>query len=307
MNQVESVDPEFLKSCARSPSDTLDAIIPLLRLRPHQPSCLRSEIAFLLLDQLVAVTRSIASFCRADGELALTAVYANAHSILALTRVQAELSNKFYYLTIHPADDLEVKRRFAFFALKAAHDYKKMRSLINNGSLPNSGDPADIIENSRIDSIIDQRRKQLLSLNIDQWPPFHALSQKLQTDALKGKVPSDCIPSDFDAALSERLNSTEHRHFKTLGNVAVHSSAFLLFTREAEGGVAPPLIGGLACTALFSTAMYLALCGLEANASIAETKGKLPDISVRFLRLLARRIKHPAYLYFADDPDAASA
>jgi hypothetical protein len=51
--------------------------------------------------------------------------------------------------------------------------------------------------------------------------------------------------------------------------------------------------------------MYLALSGLEANASIAETKNKLPQSSVRLLRLLAQRIKHPDYLYSADETGIA--
>ena len=46
---MDAVDPEFLMLCAKSPIDTLSTIVPLLDLRPRMPSCLRSEVAFLLL------------------------------------------------------------------------------------------------------------------------------------------------------------------------------------------------------------------------------------------------------------------
>jgi hypothetical protein len=206
------------------------------------------------------------------------------------------LSNKFYYLAINPTSDLELKRRFAYFALKAAVDYKKMRSFINGGALATQLQPEEVLENARLDKIISDRKKQLQSLDMDAWIPFKNLNTQDQNSALEGKVRLDYIASDFDRALNLRLNLTEKQHFNALGNVAVHSSAFLLFTRISDGSP-QTFIGGLACTVLFYVARHLALASLEANDGIPEMKDFLNAKVVNDLRTIARGIKQPNYLY----------
>jgi hypothetical protein len=268
--------------------DKVTTVILMLSLEEATKShSLRYRIAARLQQQIFSLARSIVKLTLISTKVDLQAVRENAQSIIALTRILTESCAKFFYLTIDPSNKTELERRFAYYSLVGARKLKQLHLTAgaNNESIVS------------IDKIIAGNQKRWLKSDPYNWAPFLALSSKEKKKIISGNTQEDCLTNHFREAINRRLNAAEKLHYQLLGNVAVHSSSFLLYTHEPIAGDEPSFLEGVTSFALFNAARHLALHGLETLARFPVIKNQLTTADGADLTQLARGIKQDAYLY----------
>jgi hypothetical protein len=288
-------DDKQLLSYAQVFDRTVDFILPGMLDEADQRTSFRHKAAGKLQENLLSVAKSIVKLTKIAASVELAAVSENSQSILSLSRVLVELCNKLAYLAISPADDKELKLRTLYFSLVGAVNYRKLIDSIegdSNGNVPHPGrDPAL----KKADQIITLRQDELAKAGFGNWQPFSSLNPEMQKRALKGKTQEDYLKDDFEDCLSHRLNPNEHKHYKDLGNVAIHSSAFVMAFFD-DGEENQVFIAGVACLALYNAARHLALCTLEAVNRFPELKTRIDSDTMADLRQLAEGLKKPNHL-----------
>jgi len=187
----------------------------------------RREVIGKLQAYILTVARSISLLTKIAAEVRWEAISENYQSILALTRVLVELSNKFYYLGISPTSDEELRLRTLYFSLVGAVNYKKLLKTVPFGSSQDFGQENNQFE--VVDRLIQARKKELKDAGFIQSSVFQTLSNKRKSIVINGETAEDYIKEDFKPCIERRLDLNEEKHYRDLGNVAVHSSAFVLF------------------------------------------------------------------------------
>jgi hypothetical protein len=279
MNQIDTQ----LLSYAKVFDKTVDLILPALLDEADQRLSFRHKAAGKLQENLLGVAKSIIKLTKIAATVELSTVSENSQSILSLTRVLVELCNKLAYLTISPADDKELKLRTLYFSLVGAVNYRRLVDSIEGDSQGNTPHPDRDPALKKVDKLISQRQNELSKAGFRQWKPFLNLTPDTQKRVLKGKTQEDYLKDDFEKFLSGRLHPNEHKHYKDLGNVAIHSSAFVTsFFDDAEEN--KKFIEGVACLALYNAARHLALCTLEAIKCFPELKPRFDTDTINDLR-----------------------
>ena len=107
----------------------------------------------------------------------------------------------------------------------------------------------------------------------------------------------DYLRSDFYRAISVRLNADERKHYQGLGNVAVHSSGFMLFFRGSPSSEGVNLVTGAACLNIFHVSRHLALCALEMINRYPEMEVLIDAKTKVNWQILSRDVKAARYLF----------
>jgi len=287
-----------LLDCAASLDKKVDSVLPLLSVPAIKNHPIRYRVAYKLLEQLIGLAKSIITHTKISNEVKLQAVDENCQAIIALLRVLTESCNKFYYLAIEPANDDELRIRWIYYSLVACVKYKKLLESVSSPQPDRERDKAF----AHIDRSISKHQTELAGCGIDKWPPFVALGKgkngaDRQKNVLDGTTQEDYIKSDFYRALALRLNATERKHYQDLGNVAVHSSGFMLFFRDAPPKTGIALITGAACLNLWNASRHLTLCALELLHRFPEMEQLIDAQTKVDWQTVARDVKEPGYLF----------
>jgi len=287
-----------LLDCAGSLDKRVDSILPLLSYPAIKNHPIRYKVAYKLLDQLIGLAKSIIKHTKISNEVKLQAVDENCQAIIGSLRMLTESCNKFYYLAIEPTTDDELKIRWFYYSLVACVKYKK---LLESVPSPQPDPERDKIF-AHIDKSIAKHQKELAGCGITKWPPFVTLGKgkngaDRQKSVLDGTTQEDYIKSDFYRALALRLNATERKHYQDLGNVAVHSSGFLLFFRDNPPKTGVALVTGGACLNLWNASRHLALCALEMIHHFPDIEQLIDTQTKVDWQAVARDVKEPGYLF----------
>jgi hypothetical protein len=185
-----------------------------------------------------------------------------------------------------------------YFSFVASVKYKEM--MLNIPSLGTDPERDRVFAN--IDKSISKHQAELVAAGLEQWPTFVDLGLKkngawLQQQVRDGKTPDDYIRSDFHRAIALRLNKEERKHYEGLGNVAVHSSAFMMFFRDPLPDGEWGLVTQAACLYVLNATRHLSLCGLELIDKFPELANLIDAKTKDEWQTLARQIKEPTYLF----------
>jgi hypothetical protein len=278
----------------------VDSVLPLLSVPAKKNNPKRYKVAYKLLEQLISLAKSIIKHTKISSEVKLQAVDENCQAILGSLRMLTESCNKFYYLAIEPETDEELEIRWIYYSLVACVKYRKIMENVASPTPEHEKDKVDLI--ARIDKSIAKHQKELARCGITKWPPFIALGKgkkgsDRQKRVLDGMTQDDYIKADFDRALALRLNETERRHYQDLGNVAVHSSGFILFLRDEAPKTGVATITGAACLNLWNASRHLALCALEMIDRFPSMEHLIDAQTKVDWQAVARDVKEPEYLF----------
>ncbi len=209
-----------------------------------------------------------------------------------------ESCNKFYNIAIEPENDDELKIRWLIYALVAHVKFRKLFLSVSGMH----DDPDTARKLAGIDAKIQDYKSELTTRAIQRWPPFIALGKEKkglvrQQAVLDGTTQEDYIRSHFDRIISSRLTATEKQHYQSLGNVAVHSSAFMLFFHDSPDENGLSLLGGVTCLYVFNASRNIALCALEMIHAFPGIEPSVDTKTRTALQAIARDIKKPGYLF----------
>jgi hypothetical protein len=276
---------------------TIDRALPLVSIDSVKNHPIRYKVAFKLLRQLLSTAQTISKLTKIQSQVKIQAVDENCQSLLALIRVLVESCNKFFYLAIDPQDDKEIQIRWIYYSYVACVKYKKLLRSVQSMDV----DPERDKIYARIDTSIANHKAQLSSAGIASWPPFLALASDKakgatrQQQVLDGDTKDDYLPSDYNSAISRRLNEREKSHYQMLGNVGTHSSGLILFFESTDDEFS--LISQATCLYLYNASRHLALCGLEMIHKFPEMETLLDSKAKADWEIMARDLKKSDYLY----------
>ena len=154
---------------------TLDVVFPTVIDGAELRSSFRHKATGRLQRRLMSVAQSLNRLTKIASKVELNAISENSQSILALSRVLIELSDKLNYLVLSPDQESELKLRTLYFSLVGAVKHKKLHLTI----APDGANDQERQESlARIQKLIDKRKTELLAAGVENWAAFVNLGNR---------------------------------------------------------------------------------------------------------------------------------